>query len=475
MKSNAWLRLAAVIVVVRCLMASGPSIATELWSRGDAALSVSGSIRQIGLYTRQTDVDDFADAIADAIAADIAASGPATTCVAAAGFERCPAFNTVGEQDVGQGLTRLRLEASLRLNEWLSAFVVYDNEIHFGVIDTLEAELGSGLGSDSFLHAESTLSGGSQYDWSHQLYRGYVQIEGERFELSVGRQRIAWGVGKLWTPIDRFSALPPLSLQPDVTPGIDSIDGRFNFDGFNYLQFVYSPGRNSRDDRLALRLHGVVWDADVSVMGGLFEEAPTLGIDFAHNLWDGAIAFEAVFTSPDHKVWKIEDATPKKLPDYWQVVVSFDINLDLGTGVYLLTEYLYNGNALGFGKARAGPLLPFFAATDVPPDSVIGLPISLPPYATNASVDIFGSSRVITSAEHQIGLQVGYDLTPELRSDFVTLVDLDRGSAAFFPNFKYSPLDSVELTFGIQLFAGPKRSQYGSSEPLVQLLVDWFF
>ncbi len=40
---------------------------------------------------------------------------------------------------------------------------------------------------------------------------------------------------------------------------------------------------------------------------------------------------------------------------------------------------------------------------------------------------------------------------------------------------RYSPLDSLELSLGVQLFAGPKLSQYGSSEPLVFLLADWFF
>lgn len=448
-----------------------PAQAGEVWSQGEASLSISGSLRQIAIYTRQTDLDDFTDTIAD----EIAASLGATTCVSASNFANCPAFNQTGDQDVGQGLTRLRLEADLRITKWLSAFASYDNQVQFGMIDTLEAELGSGFGSESFLEAEARLSQGSTHDWNHRLYRGYLQIETERFELSVGRQRIAWGVGRLWTPIDRFSALLPLNLQPDVTAGIDSLDGRINFDGFSYLQFVYAPGSHQKQERWAVRLHGVVLDADLSAMGGVFEGAPTLGVDFARNLWDGAIGFEAVFTSPRRDVWKIGDASPRSLPDYWQIVASYDINLDYGAGVYVLVEYLYNGNALGFGRGRAGALLPLFESTSTLPDPAL-LPLGIPaPYATAASADIFGSSRIITSSEHQLGLQVGYDLTPELRGDFLSLIDVDGASVAFFPSVRYSPLDSVELTLGVQLFAGPKRSQYGASEPLLHLLADWFF
>jgi hypothetical protein len=264
--SRAKLRGVAVAVALVWLVGAGPGRAEELWSRGEAALSVSGSIRQIGLYTQQTDAKDFADAIAT----DIATAGPATTCVAAAGFENCPAFDTVGGKDVGQGFTRLRLKADLALTRWLSAVVVYDNEVSFGAIDTLEAEIGSGFGSQSFVDAESGISQGQHHDWNHELYRGYVQVETERVELAVGRQRIAWGVGKLWTPIDRFSALPPLSLQPDVTPGIDSIDGRWNFDGFNYLQFVYAPGSNRDEERWAVRLPGGLGVAARAGLGGVF-------------------------------------------------------------------------------------------------------------------------------------------------------------------------------------------------------------
>lgn len=456
--------------MISLISMTSPTRATDVWSNAESTLSLNGSLRYLALYTRQTDANDFNEAAAAAFPVD---NDP--SCLVAALFANCPAFDLVGDRDVFQGFTRLRLEADFRYSDWLTAFASYDNEISFGGIDTLEAQLGSGLKSGSFLQAEAELSQGEHHNYRHRLYRGYVRVETERFELSVGRQRIAWGVGRLWTPIDRFSALPPLNLEPGITPGVDSIDGRFNFDGFSYLQFVYAPGKSRRFERWALRLHGVLLDADLSLMGGLFEAARTVGFDFARNLGQGAIGVEAVFTSPKHKVTKIFDLESKRLPDYWQTVVSFDINLDVGTGLYLLTEYLYNGNALGFGRGRAGTLLPFFESTADPPP---GTPVPAPvpgPYPTGATSDVFGSSRVITNAKHQLGVQIGYDLTPELRGDFVTLIDVDGGSAAFVPSLGYSPLDSFEITLGVQLFAGPRLSQYGGAEPLVHLLADWYF
>lgn len=450
-----------------CLLPSSSSYAGALPGFEDASVSLSGSLRQIGLYTRGTDAQRFEAAVLSDIAL------PSTACVRAVAFKNCPAFDVVGKKDVGQGVTRLRVGADLSLRDGVSVVVVYDNEASYGTLDTLASQTGSGLGSESFLGAEGVLKSGKHYDWSHELYRGYIQLETQRFEFSLGRQRVAWGVGRLWTPIDRFSALPPLSLQPDDTPGIDGIDARFNFDGFSYLQFVYAPGGSQKEARYAARMHGVVRDADVSIMAGYFEEAPTVGVDFARNLGDAAIRFEAVFTSPDHKVFELGDARAKAPADFWQVVASFDFNFSYGTGVYFLAEYLYNGNALGFGKGRAGPQLPFFEATDTPPDPALGM---IPgPYVRLTNLDRFGSSRVITLSAHQLGWQLGYDLTPELRFDFVSLIDAEAGSAAFFPNLSYSPLDSMETTLGVQLFAGPERSQFGASDYVIYFLADWFF
>ena len=436
------IRVCAILCWLAPVAASQAGSLQTFYHPEEASLSLSGSLRQIGLYTRGTDAKRFEAAIVT----DIGAGG--TACTSADTFNGCPAIDLIGKRDVGLGSTRLRVAADLRLRDGLSLVVAYDNEADYRSLDTLEGRAGSALGSESFLGAEGVLKSDRHYRWSHELYRGYLQLETRRFEISVGRQRVAWGVGRLWTPIDRFSALPPLSIQPDDTPGIDGIDARFNIDGFNYLQFVYAPGGSTREARYAARAHGVYRDADISIMGGLFEEAGTIGVDFARNVGDAAARFEAIFTSPKHHFTRLGAAKAERPGDFWQIVASFDINFDYGTGVYFLAEYLYNGNALGFDPGQN---------------------------LTLNDQDRFGSSRVITLAEHQFGMQLGYDLTPELRFDLVTLIDADRGSAAFFPNLAYAPLDSLETRLGVQLFAGPERSQFGSSEVVVYFLADWFF
>jgi hypothetical protein len=313
--------------------------------------------------------------------------------------------------------------------------------------------------------------------WRHLLYRGFLHYEGRRVDVIVGRQRVAWGVGRLWNPIDRFNAIPPLALEPDQSAGIDAALLRWSFNGFDFLEAVYAPGTSRDEMRAALRLHGVLWNADLSLMGGIFERAPTAGFDLARNLGDAAIRVEAVYTDPERDVWRIGDPAPTEPSPFWQVVLSLDTNLDLGSGLYVLVEHLYNGNALGFGRGRAGPLLGLFEATATPPAELPPgvAPLLSPPFVTSASTALFGGSRVVSFARHQTGLWLGYDLTPELRLDALAICDWNGPSAVFFPALRYTPTGWIELTLGLQSGVGPRRSEYGQQGEVVYLLGEYFF
>lgn len=435
---------------------------TPVWEWGELSLELWGSARQIVRFGDQTDSERFQTELLESL--------PATTCVRADQFANCPAFDVVGERGAWQGLTRFRMGADFRMHPMLSATVVYDHELNYGILDTFEAGLRRDLvDRNTFLGAEGVLTSSEHLEWSHRLYRGYLRFESEHVELIVGRQRVAWGVGRLWNPIDRFSAVGPLAIEGDQVLGIDSIDAKWSYDGFSYLELVYSPGTSRDRARYAARLHGVAFDADLSLMGGVFEKAPTIGFDFARNLLDAAVRFEVVYTRPEHEVWKIDEAAPGPVEDFWQAVFSIDGTVPLGSGLTLLFEHLYNGNALGFGSGKAGPLLPFFEA---------GPPSPLAPNTPGVqrgSADLFGTSRVVSGGRNQTGFQASYDLMPELSVSALAIYDWDGKSAAFFPTLRYSPLDFAEITLGAQFFVGPRLSEYGSAEHQAYLLVELFF
>gem|GEM_PF-1384772 len=459
---------AAIAGLVASLVLAGltfpaPATSVELFRDGDRSLDFSGSVRQIVQYSHGTGGDAFGRAIADSL--------PGLSCIQALRFSDCAAFDGVGKKEIIQGLTRVRLRLDLQWQQ-LSGVLVYDNELLSGTLDDLGGVLGGDLLDQTFLGAEDTITRSRNLEWRHLLYRGFLRYEGKHFETTVGRQRIPWGVGRLWNPIDRFNAIPPLAIEADQSPGVDAINARWRFSGFDSLQLVYAPGPNSRDARYAARLEGVVHDFDVGLVGGVFEQAVTVGGDLAGNLGGASFGTEVVWTQPHRDVWPVGDTRARRLADYWQVVGFMDYSIDIGRGLYVLLEHLYNGNALGFGEGRAGPLLELFSSTDEAP---AGVPAALGPFASGTDPSRFGGSRVVTFSKNQTGVQLGYDLFVSLRGNLVTIYDWDGTSAAFFPSLQFTGWNSVDLTLGAQLFVGKRRSQYGQQEPVVFLVAEWFF
>jgi hypothetical protein len=438
---------------------AGDAASRELFRQGDVALELTGTVRNLARFTRGTDAGDFVEQ-------------GALCFLDAATFPDCPAFGLVGDEDLGVDLTRLRSQFDLTMTPRFSARVTYDHELRFGNLDTLEAELGEALASDTFLDLQWNVEGlgfGSDEAhrrWRHLLYRAYLRYESEHLDVTVGRQRIAWGVGRLWNPIDRLNPIPPLAIEADQSPGIDAVDVRLILSGFTYLEAVWAGGATSEEQAWAVRLHGVARNVDYSLLFGRFSGALTAGIDLAANLGEAGVAFEAVYADPSRDVWPVR-GTRHELEPFWQVVASIEHNFDVGSGLTVLLEHLYNGNDLGFGEGDAGTLLPFFESASTPP-----LPA---PTVRPASADIFGGSRVVTLAPHNTGAMVGYEFAPLLRGDLIVLYDWKGGSAVFFPTLRWSPFASVELSLGGQVTTGPRLSQYGDLDPLVYVMAEWFY
>ena len=447
----------ALPIGLALLILLGPAAAGArvLWERGEVTLEHRGSFKQIVQGGSGTSLDEFVDRAA--MAPDI--------CLDPDAFKNCPGFGAIGDEGAVQSLSRLRNRLELRVGDAWTAVAIWDHQIIASNPVGFERSLGGSFTSSPWADIGGSILDREHVDWDHDFYRLYVDYEGERLGATVGRQRVAWGVGRLWNPIDRFNASGPLDIEPDEDGGVDAINLRWNFTDFTFLQGVCAFADDREEHSCALRFHGVLHDVDFSVVAGSFERALTLGFDLEGNLGDAAGRVEVVYTHSDRDIWPMQSASPEDLGDFWQVVVSVDYMFDVGNGIYALIEHLYNGNALGFGGGRAGVLLPFFQKTSTPFGTAFR-PVSRAR---------FGGSRVITASDHTTGLNLGYDLTPEIRGDVVFLYDWEGQSASFFPSLRYDAFDWLELTVGGQFFVGPRMSQYGDVKPVGFLIAEFFF
>jgi len=133
--------------------------------------------------------------------------------------------------------------------------------------------------------------------------RAYLQWNEEKWQLSIGRQRINWGVNLAWNPNDIFNAYSLLDFDYEERPGSDAI--RFQrFIGFagGYEFAVKMAG--SWEELTAAGMYK--WNTknyDLQVLGGVMQNNVVLGGAWAGNIgltgFKGELTYFNSLKSPD--------------------------------------------------------------------------------------------------------------------------------------------------------------------------------
>jgi len=204
-------------------------------------------------------------------------------------------------------LNRFRLQVRPQFSENFSGDIQYD----------FEAYLGSTYAKPNF---------------RTKIYRGYFTYSFPGADLRVGRQRIPWGVGRVWNPTDPFNPIDFTSLEREERAGVDALSVDLPLGPLAGLNLVLAASRESAafGGRLKTNLAGL----DLSLVGAKPGADYLLGFDFAGQLFDGGVRGEAAYT--------------RGRPSF---VLGYDYTFP--NSLYFLTEYYFNGQS-GAGYEFAG-------------------------------------------------------------------------------------------------------------------------
>ncbi|MFC1679957.1 hypothetical protein ACFL2T_07090, partial [Elusimicrobiota bacterium] len=145
----------------------------------------------------------------------------------------------------------------------------YDHELRAGTyFDTLDYELFGLAEPQSYLTMEQAISTGTDAHYRHLLYRGWVELRSGPWRARFGRQRIAWGTGKLWNPTDFLNPYRPVSLEREERRGVDSASVRRGIGALGRGEAVYTLADRWPGSDLLGRVSGNAANTDISLSGG---------------------------------------------------------------------------------------------------------------------------------------------------------------------------------------------------------------
>jgi hypothetical protein len=334
-------------------------------------------------------------------------------------------------------LNRLRLEWNSPQNAVnvvggnLTAHIAYDHEFTIGsLVPTPDFQSASRIPEHTWIDAEQTILQRGQVFWRHRLYRGWVNWDNGALQLKLGRQRIAWGSGRMWNPTDRFNPVDPTSLEIDQKTGVDSAFGEWRYSGTGAIQVVAAPGNGAHalSRKTALRMRDTFGEADIAVLAGRIGGEDVFGADISANVLEGGLHGELLH------------ARPAGYAPYSQLSAGYEYtvtNALFPSGLYLLGEYFYNGAA---GRNLPG-----------------------------------SGDRLNSTVRHLAGFSAGYDITPLIRLAFSAILDPVKGGAFAEPSLTWSLGNNLELSTYCLLFGGNAGSEYGGRQQIFAMQFDAYF
>ncbi|MDI6735902.1 MAG: hypothetical protein QME42_06885 [bacterium] len=326
---------------------------------------------------------------------------------------------TSTKENYWDDLNRLRLNFGIDITKTLKAKIIYDIENRIGnFTKTNDFQLLKNRPSNTYLDLNQNVIDKEHFFLKHSLYRAYLSYTNSLFILHIGRQRIPWGVTRVWSPLDYFNPVDPIVIEKTERVGVDAINVEIPIGILSEIDFVYSLYDDfDSSSIMASRIKTNLKQYDLSIIFGKFKKDKIIGSGISGNLFKGGFRGEWTYTFAQSE------------NDYYEIVLSGDYTFQ--NSFFILIEYYFNDQ----GKDDED---------DYQWDKLV-------------NGDILNLSR------NYLYLGIGYDLTPLIRIENNSVYNIDDHSASIEPLFKYSFLANMEWVVGINFFVGKKQIEYKSS------------
>lgn len=312
---------------------------------------------------------------------------------------------------------RLRLKLQASPAESVSVNVAVDIFSFYGAIN-------------SPFGASSNGSIANSKDVDIKLDRAYADIHFKKFDLTIGKQRVAMGVSYIWSPLDIFNRVN-LFEPKEEKPGVNAFKLYIPLGEFSGITGVFSPEENFKTSKSGIRIQTHALGVDMAltaIKSGDFGES-IYGIDFrGENFIGWWFEFAGFFY--DQK----ED---------YKTAIGFDYTFPIGNGLYWLNEFFYDSSG--------------------EPDS------------KNYNYDLLSSGDRFTLGRKYYLSMLRYGFDELLSCSLTYIANWDDGSFIINPNLQYDIFQNTSASLGLYLPLGKQEGEFTQAKRTMFFLWIKFF
>ena len=258
-----------------------------------------------------------------------------------------------------------------------------------------------------------------------ELDRFYVDATYEKFQLTLGRQRVAWGTALVWNPTDLFNPLSILDFDYEERPGVDAIHAQYFTSEVTKVEIAVKPGKTTSRGVIAGKILLNSWDYDFHILGGAQGKNPFFGFEWAGDIAGAGFRGEVATKNISEETKKLSPT----LNASWSTSAVLSADYTFTDNTYLHTEILYNDE----GVTENAPAF---------------LPVSL-------------SLGLLSPARWSLFQELSFDVHPLVRVSGFVIYNPNDQSSAFVPSATWSALENFDVSFFGVIFSGDALTEYG--------------
>lgn len=331
-------------------------------------------------------------------------------------------------------LTRLELHdhLSLRARPVLIEYINPGKEE--GVFDEAGGMIGEG-GDGNLLNLEK--------DWVREdhltktsllLSRLNIELDFYPLILTVGRQRIDWGVGLIYRPLDIYNPPESISIRRGEMGFSDAITSTFYLGGLSSAEVSFLPYKGMSADEFDLtgKVSTTVRSYDINLHFAYLRRDILGGFSFSGHLYDGEFYGSLLARGVDDPC----------IDDYYRALFGFAYRF--GFGIMATVEYFYNGTGRR-DKNR-------YEWLSVYRDDFMGLGV-----------------------DYLAGV-MEYELTPLVTLEVDTLLNCDDRSRSVGASGRFSTSDNTDLLMGLWTMSGGEETEFNSYPTIITYMqFRWYY
>ncbi len=351
------------------------------------------------------------------------------------------------ERDSITEFFRLRFGLNGRCEDWLNWEFAYEQRARW-----LSEGAGTGAG---ILPSEAdapyrirqldwqVINHGERFIWRHEIDRAFVSFHRQWGNVTLGRQAVGLGRGRLFSAVDIFSPFSPLEVDREWRQGIDAARVEYKLSDTSSAEVIAALGRTWDKSALIARARGYFGNIDAEfIFGKRAEDLMVAGVVSAA-IMEAEMHCELAFyntpeAQPDGGIFNNDHEVIK-------AVFGGSYVFDVGNGLTFLAEYHYSG----------------FGLKDID-------------QATDRLAESAFAERVIRGDTQTLGreafaYQLSYPFNISLNGAFLVLHSPQDGSAVLSPSLVWdlskstSLLGSIFIPYGDQPDDGRVKSEYGGT------------